>query len=99
MKIENQEYKVISLNDESLNLAKSHELKSAIDNEIAAGSKFIAFDLKELNSINSSGLGVLIGILNKLKSAGGNLKILNISDRILNIFKITKLDLVFEIKN
>lgn len=99
MNIENQEYKVIRLNDESLNLAKSHELKASIENEIAAGSKFIAFDLAEISSINSSGLGVLIGILNKLKSAGGNLRILNISDRILNIFKITKLDLVFEIKN
>ncbi len=98
MNIDNQEYKLISLNDESLGLAKSQELKSEIENEIESGVIFIAFDLSSLDSINSAGLGILIGILNRLKTAGGNLKILNISERIMNIFKITKLNLVFDIQ-
>ena len=61
------------------------------------GNKYIALDLSELNSINSAGLGVLIGILNKVKVQNGTLKMLNINERIISIFKITKLDLVFEI--
>lgn len=98
MFIDNKEYIVITIDNDSVGLAKSSELKSIIDNKIASGILFIALDLTKLDSINSAGLGILIGILNKLKSASGNLKLLNVNDRIMNIFKITKLDLVFEIK-
>lgn len=99
MIIDNQEYKVIVLQEESLGLANSNEIKQMVDSEINSGNLFLAFDLSKLDSINSAGLGVLIGILNKIKSNNGCLKMLNINDRVLNIFKITKLDLVFEINN
>jgi anti-sigma B factor antagonist len=97
MIIENQEYKVIAIKDDDLGLANSNDIKKSIETELSNGNKFIALDLTELNSINSSGLGVLIGILNKVKVQNGTLKMLNINERIINIFKITKLDLVFEI--
>lgn len=99
MIIDNREYKVIEVLDESLGLANSNEIKQTIESEITSGNLNIALDLVKLTSINSAGLGVLIGILNKVKSNNGSLKMLNINDRVLNIFKITKLDLVFEIKN
>lgn len=99
MIIDNQEYKVIVLQEESLGLAQSNEIKQIVDSEINSGNLFLAFDLSKLDSINSAGLGVLIGILNKIKSNNGCLKMLNINDRVMNIFKITKLDLVFEINN
>jgi anti-sigma B factor antagonist len=97
MLIDNQEYKVIAIKEDDLGLAKSNEIKNIIESELNAGIKFIALDLSELNSINSAGLGILIGILNKVKTKNGTMKMLNINERILNIFKITKLDLVFEI--
>jgi anti-sigma B factor antagonist len=98
MIIENQEYKVIAIKEDDLGLAKSNDIKKIIETELNSGNKFIALDLIDLNSINSAGLGILIGILNKVKVQHGSLKMLNINDRIINIFKITKLDLVFEIK-
>jgi anti-sigma B factor antagonist len=98
MIIENQEYKVIAIKEDDLGLAKSNDIKKIIETELTNGIKFIALDLIGLNSINSAGLGILIGILNKVKVQHGTLKMLNINERIINIFKITKLDLVFEIK-
>jgi anti-sigma B factor antagonist len=98
MIIENQEYKVIAIKEDDLGLAKSNDIKKIIETELNSGEKFIALDLIDLNSINSAGLGILIGILNKVKVQHGSLKMLNINERIINIFKITKLDLVFEIK-
>lgn len=98
MIIENQEYKVIAIKEDDLGLAKSNDIKKIIETELNSGNKFIALDLIGLNSINSAGLGILIGILNKVKVQHGSLKMLNINERIINIFKITKLDLVFEIK-
>lgn len=99
MIIDNQKYIVIDLHEESLGLANSNEIKQTVESEIKSGNKYIALNLGNLTSINSAGLGVLIGILNKVKTNNGCLKMLNINDRVLNIFKITKLDLVFEINN
>jgi anti-anti-sigma factor len=53
--------------------------------------------MKNINVINSSGLGVLISCLSKIKSRDGLLKLLNLNAKIFNIFKITKLNLVFDI--
>jgi anti-sigma B factor antagonist len=97
MLIDNQEYKVVVIKEDNLGLANSNEIKKIIEDELNTGIRFIALDLSELNSINSAGLGILIGILNKVKTKNGTMKILNINERIINIFKITKLDLVFGI--
>lgn len=97
MLIDNQEYKVIAIKEDDLGLAKSNDIKKIIETELNNGAKFIALDLNDLNSINSAGLGILIGILNKVKGQSGTLKMLNINERIINIFRITKLDLVFGI--
>lgn len=94
---DNMEYKVIEIVEDSIGLAKSQELKQSVEKEIKSGSKHIALDLGKLTSINSSGLGVLIGILNNVKSSEGSLKLLNVNERIMNIFKITKLDTIFDI--
>lgn len=99
MIIDNKEYKVFDINDESLGLAKSQELKQIIENDLKSGINNIAFDFNKLNSINSAGLGILIGILNKIKLSNGSLRLMNINDRIMNIFKITKLDQIFEISS
>lgn len=99
MIIDNKEYKVFDIDDESLGLAKSQELKQIIENELKSGINNIAFDFNKLNSINSAGLGILIGILNKIKLSNGSLRLMNINDRIMNIFKITKLDQIFDISS
>ncbi|MBL7127579.1 MAG: STAS domain-containing protein, partial [Ignavibacteria bacterium] len=53
-----------------------NEMKEYIDHEIESDNIYICIDLKKVNIINSSGLGILISILKKVKSKGGNLKLL-----------------------
>jgi anti-sigma B factor antagonist len=98
MIIEGKEYKSVKISDNDLGLSNIGEMKKKIEDELESGNINIVLDLKELSSINSSGLGVLIGILNRVKSKNGSLKMLNADDRIMNIFKITKLDLIFDFK-
>ena len=57
----------------------------------------VIIDLNELEMINSSGLGSLIANMTSLKKKGGRLKFANISDNVLHVLKITRLDQVFEI--
>ena len=98
MIIEDKEYKVVLISDNDLGLSNIGEMKKKIEDELEKGNTNIALDLKEISSINSSGLGVLIGILNRVKAKDGSLKMLNADERIMNIFKITKLDLIFDFK-
>ncbi|MCE1165627.1 MAG: STAS domain-containing protein [Bacteroidetes bacterium] len=98
MTIEGSEYKVIPVNDEDLGLSNMNEMKKKTEDELNSGNIRLALDLAGLTTINSSGLGVLIGILNRVKLKNGSLKMLNADERIMKIFRITKLDLIFDFK-
>ena len=92
-------YIIIEISEDELGLTSMNVLKEFVNKEIEGDNKYIGIDLKNVNIINSSGLGILISLLKKIKAAGGNLKLLNANEKLLNIFKITKLNLVFEIEN
>ncbi len=94
---ESKPFSVIEILDNEIGLANMSELKSIIEKELEEGNVFICLDMKNINVINSSGLGVLISCLSKIKSRDGLLKLLNLNAKIFNIFKITKLNLVFDI--
>ncbi len=95
--IENLEYVVLTVEDSDLGLANLANFRGIVDKELSAGSRNIALDLGGLTSVNSSGLGILIGIQNKVKSGGGSLKMINVNERTFNIFVITRLNSVFDI--
>ncbi len=94
---ESIDYLKIKLKPELLNLANKDVLKEYIGSEIKNKNKNFIFDLSEIVTLNSSALGVLIGILNQIKSADGNLKFSNYNEKIKAIFEITKLNLVFDL--
>lgn len=65
---------------------------------LAAESKVnLVIDLGEVNFINSSGLGMLIRTLSSVRNAGGDLKLVRVSPKILNLLTVTKLNSVFQI--
>jgi anti-sigma B factor antagonist len=49
--------------------------------------------------LSSSALGKLITLEKKMKSAGGDLKLSNIKPEIFEVFKITKLNRLFDIRD
>ena len=54
-------------------------------------------DLKEMDYIDSSGLGFFIATLKKLRDHNGDLKIINLNSYIKGIFRLIQLDYVIEI--
>ena len=54
-------------------------------------------DLKQVNWMNSSGLGMVISGLTTARSSGGDLKLANVSDRNRRPLELTRLDSVFSI--
>lgn len=63
---------------------------------IGKGIKNIIIDLRQIDFINSIGLGVIIACRTSSIKAGGVLKLIGINDNIMKYFTITSLDSFFE---
>jgi anti-sigma B factor antagonist len=59
------------------------------------GARHIIADLRGVTFLDSTGLGVLVGSLKRLRSHQGSLRVVINADRILRIFRITGLVNVF----
>ena len=55
----------------------------------------IALDLEKVRYMNSTGLGVFITLLTKVKNKGGDVVVVNPSEQIKKLLQITKLNDVF----
>jgi len=80
-----------------VDLFTAAELKSRLSAPIDAGATRVIVDLSAVTFIDSSSLGVLIGAHKRLEPAGGRLVIVCDDRTIINTFKTTGLDRVFEI--
>lgn len=56
----------------------------------------VLVDLGKVTWVNSTGLGILISGYTTMKRSNGEMKLLNVSERIESIFMVTKLASVFE---
>ena len=72
-------------------------LNDALHKLTEKGKKNVIVDLSGVQSMNSSGLGMLIGALTTVRNAGGELKIGAASKKIESLLVITKLTNVFEL--
>jgi anti-sigma B factor antagonist len=89
---------VIALSGKIMGGPEAGQINDKINALIDEEKKKIIIDLQEVEWMNSSGLGILIGAIQTLKNNGGQLVLINVSDRIENLLKITKLISVFTIK-
>ena len=71
-------------------------LRNAIRSLIEQGNKKILLNLGGVKNIDSSGIGELIANYATLSRDGGQLKLLNLTEKIENLLVITKLLTVFD---
>ncbi|MFB9956499.1 STAS domain-containing protein [Cellulomonas denverensis] len=74
------------------NLVAAPPFKSRIDDLITAGKARLVVDLHEVDFIDSSGLGALIGGLKAARQQGGDLRVAAPSAQVLAVLKLTNLD-------
>src|SRR3989449_10119784 len=72
-------------------------LRDLLRKLVSEGIKKILLNLRNVDYIDSSGLGELVSAFTSMRSAGGVLKLLNLSKRVQALLQITKLSTVFEI--
>lgn len=75
------------------------DLRSAVRSLVAKGQKKIILNLAEVDYIDSSGVGELVGCFTTVRNAGGELKLLNLSQKVHDVLQVTKLYTVFDIRD
>jgi anti-sigma B factor antagonist len=73
------------------------KLRDRITELVADGVFNIVIDMESVEFLDSTGLGVLVGGLKKVRSHDGSLELICTQDRLLKIFRITGLAKVFVI--
>jgi anti-sigma B factor antagonist len=74
-------------------------LRTAVHDLVAQGKKKIILNLAEVDYLDSSGVGELVGCFTTVRNAGGELKLLNLTQKVHDILHVTKLYTVFDIKD
>lgn len=72
-------------------------LQKELHDLIKDGEKKLIIDLKNIDIIDSAGLGVFISAQNSLKVSGGLLEVVNASKYIMKLFTIMRLDKHFSV--
>ena len=73
------------------------KLRERITELVDQGNLEIIIDLERVEFMDSTGLGVLVGGLKKVRTNGGSLSLVCTQERLLKIFRITGLAKVFAI--
>jgi anti-sigma B factor antagonist len=77
---------------------KSIELKNRIEESITKGKKKFIINLKEVTSISSSGLSVLIGLLPIVSTSDCTLALSQLSEPVQKILEAANLTSIFDIQ-
>lgn len=64
---------------------------------VEQGARRVVVDLTHVDFLDSTGLGVLVGALKRLRAVNGTLGLVCAHERLLKIFRITALDRVFDL--
>jgi anti-sigma B factor antagonist len=90
------EFMVINLEGE-VDVYSAGMLREEIINQVDNGEYNIVVNLSKVAFLDSTGLGVLVGGLKRVKPHDGQLGIICQQEKILRIFRITGMDKIFPI--
>jgi anti-sigma B factor antagonist len=89
---------LIEINGE-VDIFTCQQLKDTLYHVVDKFGKDLVMDCTMLNYIDSTGLGVFVAVLKKVKQINRNITIINLKESILKLFLITNLDSLFNIKH
>jgi anti-sigma B factor antagonist len=72
-------------------------LREAVHASLDAGNQDILINLKEVTTIDSSGIGELVSAYTTVTNRGGRLKLLHLPPKVQDILQITQLVTVFDV--
>jgi len=88
---------IISLQGKITIGAGDTQLREVITNAVNAGKNKILLDLSGVTTIDSSGIGELVGSYTTATNRGGKLKLLHLPAKLNELLHVTQLITVFEV--
>ena len=88
---------IISLQGKITIGAGDSQLREVISNAINAGKSKILLDMFGVTTIDSSGIGELVGSYTTVTNRGGKLKLLHLPAKLNELLHVTQLITVFEV--
>lgn len=88
---------IISLQGKITIGAGDTQLREVISNSVNAGKTNILLDLSGVTTIDSSGIGELVGSYTTVTNRGGKLKLLHLPAKLNELLHVTQLITVFEV--
>jgi anti-sigma B factor antagonist len=101
LKIETREVAHVTILDVDGRIVLGEEigdLRDAVRGLVADGKKKIILNLADVDYIDSSGVGELVGCFTTVRNTGGELKLLKLSQKVQDVLYVTKLYTVFDIR-
>ena len=80
-----------------LDLANGNKLKDEIKSILDSSKTAIHLCMKDLEFVNSSGLGAMVSIMKEIRLQHGRLTLSDMADYVREVFDITQLSHIFEI--
>lgn len=87
-------HKVLEVGGE-IDVYTAPQLREHLIAMVEGGDRQVVVDLGRVEFLDSTGLGVLVGALKRLRGVDGELSLVCAQERLLKIFRITGLDRVF----
>ncbi|MBZ5612096.1 MAG: STAS domain-containing protein [Acidobacteriia bacterium] len=99
LEIQRHEKEGISILDLNgrLVVGDSNLLREKVNEEVAQGHNQIILNLKDVDYIDSTGLGIMVICYTSLQKTGGHVKLANLNRRNIELLLLTKLSTVFEL--
>jgi len=82
---------IISIKGKLIGPPETDQLNERIQSKIEQGRLQIVLNLKHINWMSSLGVGALMKNLRNVREAGGDLRLTGLSDKVKDVFQITKL--------
>ena len=90
------QYEVLEVSGE-IDVYTAPRLRERLIDLVNQGHHHLVVDVEKVEFLDSTGLGVLVGGLKRVRANGGSLLIVCTQERLLKIFRITGLEKVFGI--
>jgi anti-sigma B factor antagonist len=87
---------VFCVEQESIDATTAWDLRPALLNALTEHGPVLWVDLRRVSFIDSTGLGMLVGLLKEARERAGDIRLINAGREIRRILQVTGLEALFE---
>lgn len=86
---------LLEMNGKLVDKAEAVDIGEEVEARFEQGHNKFIIELSELEYMNSTGLNIILNLMNKCRNKGGDAVVAGTTSRIKSLFAVTKLDSVF----